>query len=229
MTDSISFKVVYAKKPYVITNLQKDSTVGELKAHLHELTGLPPATQKLLKGGILKDDTKTLQEVKVTEGCKVMLVGTKIADMLTVATVETDNSKKGSFEADSKKKEVPICEQAEHKKVLDQGIPVGAEEGKAVGREAIPRNGISNVNTKHGKVRLSFKSAERSLWIASNTSTQKLPYATIRTVTSTPITNHPGYSIVLCHLGPQSRYCLYFVPSQYVEAIKDEILGKFQF
>eukprot|EP01104_Vermistella_antarctica_P015263 TRINITY_DN4960_c0_g1_i2.p2 TRINITY_DN4960_c0_g1~~TRINITY_DN4960_c0_g1_i2.p2 ORF type:complete len:144 (+),score=15.82 TRINITY_DN4960_c0_g1_i2:353-784(+) len=98
MTDSISFKVVYAKKPYVITNLQKDSTVGELKAHLHELTGLPPATQKLLKGGILKDDTKTLQEVKVTEGCKVMLVGTKIADMLTVATVETDNSKKGSFE-----------------------------------------------------------------------------------------------------------------------------------
>ena len=47
---------------------------------------------------------------------------------------------------------------------------------------------------------------------------------------SEPIDGHKEYPIVALQLGPTeaSRYWIYWVPAQYVDAIKDCILGKWQ-
>ena len=47
---------------------------------------------------------------------------------------------------------------------------------------------------------------------------------------SEPIDGHKEYHIVALQLGPTeaSRYWIYWVPAQYVDAIKDCILGKWQ-
>jgi len=74
-------------------------------------------------------------------------------------------------------------------------------------------------------VRLTFKSDSSELWIASTTSTQKLPYVGIRSITSEQIVGKEEYCIMVLNLGENSKYYLYFVPSQYVEAIKDTVLG----
>ena len=60
--------------------------------------------------------------------------------------------------------------------------------------------------------------------------TEKLPLNSIKSVVSEPIDGHKEYHIVALQLGPTeaSRYWIYWVPAQYVDAIKDCILGKWQ-
>ena len=76
--------------------------------------------------------------------------------------------------------------------------------------------------------------------------TEKIPLASIRNVVSEAIKGDPDYHIMVgahtytcthththtqgLQLGPteQSRYWIYWVPAQYVEAIKEIILGKWQ-
>ena len=60
--------------------------------------------------------------------------------------------------------------------------------------------------------------------------TEKLPLNSIKNVVSEPIDGHKEYHIVALQLGPTeaSRYWIYWVPAQYVDAIKDCILGKWQ-
>ena len=68
--------------------------------------------------------------------------------------------------------------------------------------------------------------------------TLPVPYASIRQVYSEPIQGQEAYHILALQLGPteKSNYYLYYVPNQYVEAIKgimfnhsfgDVILGRF--
>lgn len=59
-----------------------------LKLH-HSLTlhvlhlGIPPAMMKLMYKGLLKDD-KTLREAKISNGTKMMVVGSTVDDVLTI-------------------------------------------------------------------------------------------------------------------------------------------------
>jgi hypothetical protein len=61
--------------------------------------------------------------------------------------------------------------------------------------------------------------------------TLPITYDSIQKVNSEPIQGQEQYHIVALQLGPteKSNYYLYFVPCQYVEAIKDIILGRFPF
>lgn len=47
------------------------------------------------------------------------------------------------------------------------------------------------------KVRLTFKSFTQELWISSVSNTQKIPYASIRKVTSEPIKGQEEYHIMV--------------------------------
>lgn len=53
----------------------------------------------------------------------------------------------------------------------------------------------------------------------------------IKNVVSEPIEGHEDYHMMAFQLGPTeaSYYWVYWVPTQYVDAIKDTVLGKWQY
>ena len=65
------------------------------------------------------------------------------------------------------------------------------------------------------------------VWIGTKERTDKVPMSSIKAVVSEPIDGHLGFHMVALQLGPTeaSRYWIYWVPSQYVDAIKRTILG----
>lgn len=76
MESDVRFTVTYNKQPVEVSFDSLDAaTVGDLKRRLAELTGVPIENQKLMLKGMLKDDSKTLAQVGVKEGAKVMMVG----------------------------------------------------------------------------------------------------------------------------------------------------------
>ena len=90
---------------------------------------------------------------------------------------------------------------------------------------------LSGMLNKHGgKVRLTFKLELDQLWIGTKERTEKLGMSSIKSVVSEPIDDHDEYHILALQLGPTeaSRYWIYWVPAQYVDAIKEAILGKWQ-
>lgn len=124
----------------------------------------------------------------------------------------------------------PLDKQAQHAKVLAKGRPDDALPGikgrqvpLEAGQAAIP--GL--LNAVGAKVRLTFKPELQQLWIGSAQSTQKVPYSSVAKIEAAPIEGGEEYSIVSLQLGASasSRYWLYYVPSQYVAAIKMRVLG----
>lgn len=71
------------------------------------LLGLPPAMQKVMYKGLLPED-KTLREIKVTNGAKIMVVGSTINDVLAVNTPKEVIQQE--VKAEENKKE-PLCRQ----------------------------------------------------------------------------------------------------------------------
>lgn len=73
--------------------------------------------------------------------------------------------------------------------------------------------------------RLTFKNSE--ICISTKERTEKYPYASIGNVQSEPVEDRKGYHIVSLQMGKNdnSKYYLYYVPAQFVEAIKQTILG----
>ena len=57
----------------------------------------------------------------------------------------------------------------------------------------------------------------------------EINYGSITSIKSEPIIGHEEYSIVGLQIGKSdaSTYFLYWFPTNYVDALKDEILGKF--
>jgi hypothetical protein len=53
-----------------------------------DLLGLPPDLQKIMFKGPLKGDEKTLQELKLTNQAKLMLVGAPLKQQMAVATAQ---------------------------------------------------------------------------------------------------------------------------------------------
>ena len=86
-------------------------------------------------------------------------------------------------------------------------------------------------NKSGGKVRLTFKLEQDQLWIGTKERTEKLPMGSIKNVVSEPIEGHEDYHMMAFQLGPTeaSYYWVYWVPTQYVDAIKDTVLGKWQY
>nr|XP_056708508.1 ubiquitin domain-containing protein UBFD1-like [Euleptes europaea] len=115
------------------------------------------------------------------------------------------------------KKEL-LCRQKQHRKVLDKGKPDDVMPSVKGVQERLPTVPLSGMyNKSGGKVRLTFKLEQDQLWIGTKERTEKLPMGSIKNVAF--------------QLGPTeaSYYWVYWVPIQYVDAIKDTVLGKWQY
>ncbi|XP_035728356.1 ubiquitin domain-containing protein UBFD1-like isoform X1 [Vespa mandarinia] len=222
--EKIDFKVIYNKQKINI-NFALDGTVAELKAHLQNIISVPQVMQKVMFKGLAKDD-QTLRNLGVTKGAKVMIVGSKLDDVLAVSIPSKQDL---ADEASSTASKEPLSQQKIHRKILDKGIPDDVMPGILDSKEPLPEFPISGMLNKfRGKVRLTFKLEQDQLWIGTKERTDKIPMNSIKGVHSEPIHDHPEYHIMGIQLGTTeaSRYWIYWVPAQYISAIKDAILGK---
>ncbi|XP_048249927.1 ubiquitin domain-containing protein UBFD1-like isoform X3 [Haliotis rufescens] len=227
--NSVEFKVIFNKQKYDV-NFPLDSTASQLKAHVQSLTGVPAAMQKLMYKGLIKDDM-TLKDLKITKGAKVMVVGSTLNDVLSVsAPSKKEIQEEAAASTESKQ---PLCQQKLHKKVLEKhGKPDDAMPGIKNVREPLPSFPLSGMyNKAGGKVRLTFKLEQDQLWIGTKDRTDKIPMNSIKTIVSEALDGHEEYHMMGIQLGPTeaSRYWVYWVPAQFVEAIKDAVLGKWQY
>lgn len=223
----VDLKIIWNKNKYDV-KLPLDSTGASLKEKIHALTGLPPAMQKVMYKGLIPED-KTLRDIKVTGGAKIMVVGSTINDVLAVNTPKEVIQQE--VKAEENKKE-PVCRQKQHRKVLDKGKPDDVMPAIKGVQERLPTVPLAGMyNKSGGKVRLTFKLEQDQLWIGTKERTEKVPMGSIKNVISEPIEGHEDYYMVAFQLGPTeaSYYWVYWVPTQYVDAIKDTILGKWQY
>ncbi|KAJ8364094.1 hypothetical protein SKAU_G00129250 [Synaphobranchus kaupii] len=126
----------------------------------------------------------------------------------------------------------PLCGQKQHRKVLDKGKPEDIMPSLKGIKERLPTVPLSGMyNKSGGKVRLTFKLEQDQLWIGTKERTEKIPMGSIKNVVTEPIEGHEGYYMMAFQLGPTeaSQYWVYWVPAQYVDAIKDTVLGKWQY
>lgn len=225
--EMVDLKIIWNKTKYDL-KIPVDSTGSKLKERIHSLTGLPPAMQKVMYKGLLPEE-KTLREIKVTNGAKIMVVGSTINDVLAVNTPKEVIQQE--VKAEENKKE-PLCSQKQHRKVLDKGKPDDIMPSVKGVKERLPTVPLSGMyNKSGGKLRLTFKLEQDQLWIGTKERTEKIPMGSIKNVVTEPIEGHEGYHMMAFQLGPTeaSQYWIYWVPSQFVDAIKDTVLGKWQY
>lgn len=227
--EMVSFKVIYNKQTYDVT-FPLDDPVTSLKNHIEKLTDVPVNMQKIMFRGRMKEDA-TLRENKVVPGSKLMVIGSTMNAVLSVNQVAPKAAKETPAPEASGKE--PLCKQKPHKTVLDKhGVPEDAMPGIKDCHEPLPPFPISGMyNKSGGKVRLTFKLETDQLWIGTKERTEKIGLGSIKNVISEPIEGHEEYHIMALQLGPTeaSRYWLYWVPGQYVNSIKDTILGNWQY
>lgn len=220
--------MIFNKQKYDVT-FPLDKTVLKLKEHVQTLTGVPSAMQKIMYKGLAKDES-SLRDLKVIKGAKIMVVGSTMNDVLSVNAPNLKEIQEETKAASSKE---PLSQQKQHKKVLDKyGKPDDVMPGMKNSRQPIPPQPLSGMyNKSGGKVRLTFKLEVDQLWLGTKERTEKLPMNSIKAVVNEPIDGHEEYHMMGLQLGPTeaSRYWIYWVPAQYVEAIKDTVLGKWQF
>ena len=227
--EKVEFKVIFNKKKYDVT-FPLDNDIGALKSHLQPLIGIPPAMMKVMIKGLAKDEM-TLRKLGVAKGSKIMVVGSSINDVLQMTAKPTDVSKAGAS-ASSSKEESSVTKVKQHKKILDRGKPDDLMMGKKNCQDPLPPQPLSGMLNKNGgKVRLTFKMDVSQVWIGTKERTEKVPFSSIKGVVSEAIPSHEEYHILALQLGPTeaSRYYIYWLPAQYVDAIKDALLGKFQY
>lgn len=225
--EMVELKIIWNKNKYDL-KIPLDGTGAKLKEKIHTLTGLPPAMQKVMYKGLLPED-KTLREIKVTNGAKIMVVGSTINDVLAVNTPKEVIQQE--VKAEENKKE-PLCRQKQHRKVLDKGKPEDIMPSVKGAKERLPAVPLSGMyNKSGGKVRLTFKLEQDQLWIGTKERTEKIPMGSIKNVVTEPIEGHEDYHMMAFQLGPTeaSQYWVYWVPAQFVDAIKDTVLGKWQY
>jgi len=226
--EKVEFKVVFNKKKFDVT-FGLDDTVGALKVHLADIINVPNTMQKIMIKGLAKDEM-TLRKLGVTKGAKVMVIGSTLNDVLEVAKKPSAQQlKEEAVEAAAKE---AWSEQKVHKKVLEKGKPEDAMPGLKNTKESLPPAPLSGMlNKSGGKVRLTFKLELDQLWLGTKERTEKLPMNSIKSVSSEAIVGTEEYHIMALQLGPTeaSRYFIYWVPAQYVDSIKEAVLGKWQF
>jgi hypothetical protein len=148
-TENIDFTVIYNKQK-ISVNFALDGTVAELKTHLQKIISVPQAMQKVMFKGLAKDDqtlrnlgvtkgsNKRNKRIKAhfiysvqlirlltcfmtnAQGAKVMIVGSKLDDVLAVSIPTKQDLIDEAVSSVSKE---PLSQQKVHRKVLDKGIP----------------------------------------------------------------------------------------------------------
>jgi hypothetical protein len=225
-SDNIDFKIVYNKQNYNVS-FSLSASILSLKQHIETLTGVPHSMQKLVYKG-KPDDVKTLGECGLVKGAKVMVIGSTLTDVFAVAAPSgVTSTSKGETVAVAETKE-PLSRGKLHKKIIDKGVPADAMQAWRNGKVPLPVEPLNGmVNKGGGKVRLTFKLEADQVWIGTKERTEKVSMQSIRDIVSEPIEGHEEYHMLALQLGPTeaSRYWIYWVPAQYVDAIKETILG----
>lgn len=96
-SDSISFTVTFRGVPYDLSILPT-TTLAELYQHLGELTGVPPALQKLLYKNKKSPGNNDIEEMTVTQaglknGIKVQMLGSTTQDLDGLRAVENERTR----------------------------------------------------------------------------------------------------------------------------------------
>uniref|UniRef100_A0A4W3IM33 Ubiquitin family domain containing 1 n=2 Tax=Callorhinchus milii TaxID=7868 RepID=A0A4W3IM33_CALMI len=191
--EMVDLKIIWNKNKYDV-RVPLDSTGANLKEKIHSLTALTPAMQKVMYKGLLQED-KTLREIKVANGAKIMVIGSTINDVLAVNTPKEVVQQEAK--AEEPKKE-PLCRQKQHRKVLDKGKPEDVMPCIKGVKERLPSVPLSGMyNKSSGKVRLTFKLEQDQLWIGTKERTEKIPMGSIKNVISEPIEGFEGYYMVV--------------------------------
>jgi len=222
----VKFSVNFKKQNYDI-EFGNEDTLNNLRLHIAQITGVAPGLQKLMLKGLLKDDSKTLKELNITNGSKMMLIGSTISEVMS-AQAPPPQERTDSKEEEAKKE--PLSDQMPHKRIIEKGVPEGAIAGIKGKNEPLPTTSINAIYNNIGvRVRLTFKMWTQELWIQSASSSQKIPYASIRNVVAEPIKGREEYYIIGLQLGASERnkYYLYYVPCQYVRAIKSALAADY--
>ncbi|RXG71792.1 Ubiquitin domain-containing protein UBFD1 [Armadillidium vulgare] len=158
-----------------------------------------PTMQKVMIKGLAKDD-KTLQELGVIKGAKLMVVGSKLNDVVNVNVPKSEVIKNETVGVTQRE---PLCKQKMHRKVLDKGIPEDALPGIKNCKEALPLTPLTGMVNKHGgKVRLTFKLELDQVWLGTKERTEKINMSSIQQIVSEKIEEHEEYHVMGLQLGP---------------------------
>uniref|UniRef100_A0A2K5RLT2 Ubiquitin-like domain-containing protein n=1 Tax=Cebus imitator TaxID=2715852 RepID=A0A2K5RLT2_CEBIM len=187
----VDLKIIWNKTKHDM-KFPLDSTGSKPKQKIHWITHLPPAMQKVMHKGLIHED-KTLIEIRVTSGTKIMVVGSTINDVLAVHTP------KDAAQQDAKVKK-------QHREVLDKGKPEDVMPSVSGAEECMPTVLLSGMYNK-----LTIKLEQDQLWIGTKEQTEELPVGSIKKVVSEPIEVHEDYHIMAFQLGPieASYYWVY--------------------
>jgi hypothetical protein len=209
--EPLRFRVTHRKDVLQLSMLPT-ATVAQLHLKLEELTGIQPSMQKVMFKGGLKDKTKTLQEIGIKSGVKMMLVGSKNDDVAKLKKAEAAVAKDPTEEVAAAAAKLPVCQEKEHKRVIDKGKPADAEPGITCPPGAaatLPENLKGLLNGSGGKVRLVFSPGSGEVTFATAERTQKFPLGAFPDVTSDPILDHPGYRILGVKMGKTDKSFVY--------------------
>jgi len=216
----VDLRVVYNKQPMPV-QISLKKTVGDLKRLIEKSTNVTPELMKVLVKGA--KDELTLESIGITKGSKVLIIGTPLDQVMAVAKAPTAKELSGDDSNASPAESLNWCVVPRHQKVLDKGLPDDVMAGIRDEQEPLPPFPLFGMlSSKGAKVRLTFKLECDELWIGTKERTEKVPISTIRSVTSQPIIGYEHYHILAIQMGPTeaSRFFLYWVPNQYVTAIK---------
>ncbi len=214
------------------------NTVDDLKVHLETLTNVDRSMQKLMFKGALKQGT--LSENKIKNKSKLKLIGNPMDQVMQIVhktQVDADkatNDKILGFEQELKKEKDddgdtgPWKDMKEHKKILDMGVPEGTGAGNKSIRLRLPSSPLLVRGMDGQPVRIVFRMqiTPPQVWLQSVTRTKKIPLGQVHSIKCEDIEDG-NYVIMALQLGKtsKSRVYLYFVPKQYVESLKTEIIG----
>ncbi|CAF0868829.1 unnamed protein product [Didymodactylos carnosus] len=232
----ITIKIKYKTQTFDIKCGLYD-TLKDLKEQIDKLTDIDPKIQKLVYKTISTNkstDATTLKDLNITDGTKLLLIGATRSEMLSTtaaATGASGTNTKDSLDDQQSKKKEPLSKMTQHAKILKSGKPDNAGIGIRNVNEALPSSldgmYMSTLNQREKRVRLTFKLELDEVWVNTAETTMKIQMNQIRNVIDEPIEGHEEYSIVGLQKGTteQSIIWIYWVPSQYVKAIRQAILS----
>ncbi|KAH7824536.1 putative Ubiquitin domain-containing protein UBFD1 [Monocercomonoides exilis] len=225
----IKFEIKAGKISYQI-EFGAENTVLELKQYIEAASGIPVANQKLMFKGSMRNEA-TLTESGVLNGGKILCIGSlpSAIQLTKQKATETTASLEQILESEAKAKaEVPWCHEEKHRRVIMHGPPDGSISPES-GKHSLPPSGqiTGLMNSRCERIRIRFSAYERVMVILSDKGQEVLSYNKIRSVNSQPIEQYEGYFMMALKYGETDKHVkfIYFVPSQFVDAIKTTIIG----
>ncbi|KAF2350833.1 Ubiquitin domain [Trinorchestia longiramus] len=127
--EKIAFKVIFSRKKYDV-ELPASSTILQLKQYLTPMIDVIPSMQKVMVKGLAGND-KTLAELGVTRTTKVLVVGSKFDEVITIKVDKLSANEASSTSSSSTVSTVStaLSTQDAHQKVLEKGPPDDVHPG----------------------------------------------------------------------------------------------------